>query len=189
MMALVSGDHEPERAHADRLAARRPAAPPRIGVERAQQRERRGPRGAQLPDEIGQRAAIELGDGDVGVLVESGQRRRVAARDAQRPVGHDALDVGEMADDFLDAPFAAAIAVHRVRLGEAAQQRGRVLDLCRAHDHRIELRDAIHVADVVRRNLVGLGPSNRPRVHGDLPSSSVSAIAFTVLPSRVRIRR
>jgi len=42
VMPLVSRNHEGQRAHADGLAARGTAAPPRVGIEGAQQRERRG---------------------------------------------------------------------------------------------------------------------------------------------------
>ena len=94
-----------------------------------------------------------------------------------------------MADDFLDAPLAAVIAVHRLGLGEAAQHRDRLLDLRRAHHHRIELGHALDVADIMRRDLVGLGASDDARIHDDFPSSSVSAIAFTVFPSPLMMRR
>src|SRR6266446_4096805 len=89
VMALVAGNHERDRAHTDRRAVRRAAAPPGVGVERAEQGERPSPHGAQLTDEIGERARVEPGDRHVGVLVESGQRRRVAAPDPQRAISHD----------------------------------------------------------------------------------------------------
>ena len=188
-MALVPGNHVRERADADRLAARDAAPAPGVGVERAQQRHGRRARGTELSEEISERAAVELGDRHIGVLVETGQRCGVAARDPQRAVRHDALDVAQMADDFLDAPLAALVPVHRLRVGEAAQQVDRLFDLRRAHHHRVELGNALDVADIMRWNLVGLRPSGGSRVHDALPPSSVSAMAFTVLPSPVRMRR
>src|SRR5574341_1200887 len=102
------------------------------------------------------------------------RRAQCAARDT-----HDTLDVGEMADDLLNAPFAALIAVQSVRFREAAQPRRGFLDLLRADHHRIQLRDALDAADVMRRDLVGLGAPDGALVHAFLPPSSVSDIAFT----------
>src|SRR5258705_11843526 len=84
MVPLMSRYHECDRAHADRLAARRAAAAPRVGVERAPEPERRGTRGGQLADEIGERAVVVFCDGDVGDFIESGTRRTVATRDPTR---------------------------------------------------------------------------------------------------------
>src|SRR2546430_16337694 len=98
VMPSMPRNHVRDRPHADGLAARGAAPPPRIGIECAQQGERRRPGGAQVADEIGERAGVELCNRDIRVLIESRQRRGIAARDPQRPVGHDALDVGEVAD-------------------------------------------------------------------------------------------
>ena len=189
VMALVTGNDEGKRAHTDRLAARSTAPPPRVGVEGTEQGQRRGARGAQLAHQIGEGPRIELRDGDVGILVESGERRLVSARDPQGAIGHDALDVGEMPDHFLDAPFAARVAVHRGVVGKAVEHGCRLLDLRGAHRDGIELRDPLDVADEVRRDFIGFGTSDRTGRHAGFPPSSVSAIAFTVLLSPVRMRR
>src|SRR6185369_4865879 len=120
---------------------------------------------------------------------EARQRRRVTARDPERAVRHDALGVGEMADHFLDAPFAAAIAIHRVGLGESAQQRRGLFELRCAYDDRIGLRYPFDVADIMRWDFIGLRTADDAGIHGFLPPSSFSAIAFTVLDSPVRMRR
>ncbi len=80
-MPLVARDHVGDRPDADRFTARRTAALPGVGIEGPQQRQRRGARGAQLTEQIGERARIELCDGHVRVFVESGERRLIAARD------------------------------------------------------------------------------------------------------------
>src|SRR5213592_3757348 len=115
VMPFVAGNHVRDRPYAHRLAARGAAPSPCIAIECAQQGEGRRPGGAQLADEIGERAGVEPCNRDIRVLIESRQRRGIAARDPQRPVGHDALDVGEVADDFLDAPFTVRVAMYRVR--------------------------------------------------------------------------
>src|SRR6266550_1965329 len=189
VMTLVTGNDEGKRAHTDRLAARSTAPTPRVGVEGTEQGQRRGARGAQLAHQIGEGPRIELRDGDVGILVESGERRLVSARDPQGAISHDALDVGEMPDHFLDAPFAARVAVHRGVVGKAVEDGCRLLDLRGAHRDGIELRDPLDVADEVRRDFIGFGPSDRTGRHAGFPPSSVSAIAFTVLLSPVRMRR
>src|SRR6266576_2773698 len=113
---------------------------------------------------------------------EQGQRR--GARGAQL-----AHEIGEMPDHFLDAPFAARVAVHRGVVGKAVEDGCRLLDLRGAHRDGIELRDPLDVADEVRRDFIGFGTSDRTGRHAGFPPSSVSAIAFTVLLSPVRMRR
>src|SRR6266516_7968485 len=72
VVPLVPGNHVRERADADRLAICRAAPEPGLRVKRPQECQRRCAGGAQLSDEIGERAVVELPDRYVGVLVESG---------------------------------------------------------------------------------------------------------------------
>ena len=188
-MALVPGDHVGQGADADRLPAGCTAAPPRVGIECPKQRQRRAADGAQLADEIGEGAGVEFRGWDVGILVEARERRLIAAGDAQRAIRHDALDVREVADDFLHAPFAVPVAVHGAGVRQAAQQHRGLLDLRGEHDDRIGFRNPADVADIMRRNLVRLGTADCPQRHAGLPPSSVTAIAFTVFPSPVSMRR
>src|SRR5439155_18988125 len=60
MMPLVPGDHECERADADRLAIRGAAPDPGIRVKCPQECQRRRACGAQFADEIDERARVEL---------------------------------------------------------------------------------------------------------------------------------
>src|SRR3989442_13852766 len=71
VMPFMPRNHVRDRPHAHRLAARRAAPPPRIGIECAQQGEGRRPGGAQLADEIGERAGGEVCNRDKRVLIES----------------------------------------------------------------------------------------------------------------------
>src|SRR2546422_9553531 len=81
VMPFMPRNHVRDRPHAYRLAARGAAPSPCIGIECAQQGEGRRPGGAQLADEIGEPAGVEPCNPDIRVLIESRQRRGIAARD------------------------------------------------------------------------------------------------------------
>src|ERR1051325_327289 len=127
VMQLVPGDVPGQAAHRCGVAGDGAAPQPRLVRERAEEREGRAPRERVVVDEIAQRQLLEARGGDAGVLVEAGQRARVAARDAQRAVGEDPLVVDEMAEDLLERPLARRVAeAGDGALVEAAEQ---LLDL------------------------------------------------------------
>jgi len=65
----------------------------------------------ELFQQLGPGAAVEIGGVDEGILVEARERCLVGAGDTEKPVGHDSLSVGDVAEDLLDCPLAWRVAV------------------------------------------------------------------------------
>src|SRR5205823_4990066 len=100
-------------------------------------------------DQVVQRALVEAAGGNVGILVESFDRRRVRARDAKRAVGEDPLGVREMAHDLLDAPLARLVAVPGSGLIQRTKKNQRVFELIPQRGQRVLVRDESDVLAVI----------------------------------------
>src|ERR1700732_4057239 len=74
-------------------------------------------------DQVSQRTASERTIADVVVLLVAFDRSRVAARNAQDAVAHDALGIVDVAKNFLEAPLLRRIAEVAVGLGASTEQK------------------------------------------------------------------
>ena len=113
-MPLVARDDPGERPHADRRAAGRAAAGPRLGRQVAE--ERRAWPGGRRPTPSASAAsgcASAPGERARRRSRRTRERRRIAPRDPERAIGHDPLDVAQVDHDLLDAPLARRVAVGR----------------------------------------------------------------------------
>src|SRR5262249_48679148 len=120
---LVAGGDVGHGPHGE-LAAARGASPfPGRGVEVAEEEKGGLPHVLEFTRQIAQLALREIRIGHVVVLLETGERRLVVAREAEGAVGEDALGVDDVAHDLLDAPFARRIAEIGPLGGDAAEQR------------------------------------------------------------------
>jgi hypothetical protein len=82
---------------------------PVAGREPAQEGQVRLPDESELLDQLPERDRVRARGGDVRVLVEGGQRRRLAPAEAERPVAEHALGVDEVPEDLPEAPLALGV--------------------------------------------------------------------------------
>src|SRR5262245_46657190 len=108
-MEFVAGEGEADGANADLLAVSGAAASPGLGIEVAEQRDRRAAHGDEVFDEVLEGAAGERAVANVVVLLEAFDRGLVATRDAEGTVGEDAFGVVYVAEQFFDAPLARGV--------------------------------------------------------------------------------
>jgi len=104
-MIHVTDHHIDQRTGADGVPASR-AAPIHCCLAHVLYGKNVGaPQILELARKVMQWGAIEISRADKILLLEARKWRRVAARDAQQPVGKDAFDIDEMTDHLLDGPF------------------------------------------------------------------------------------
>ena len=78
------------------------------GPRRCQATQQRDGRGAHRPElghDIAQRAISEVGGGRIVFELDPCPHDGIGARDAERAVGEDALDVAHVPDDFKNIPL------------------------------------------------------------------------------------
>ena len=108
VVARVAGHHPGEGAHRHRLAARDPELRPLAGVEAEEEGQVRLPDEVELLDQLPQRDRVRSGGVHVVVLVEGGERRLLAATEAEGPVAEHALGVDQVAEHLADVPLPSA---------------------------------------------------------------------------------
>src|SRR5690606_16662686 len=141
VVQLVAGDDPGEGTDRNFVSARHPTPGPRLRGQAAEQGDRRIADRVELTAEVGERACTELRWRYVGVLIERGEGRRVAAGKSERTVDEDALGVADMADDLLDRPLPGRVGMVPARLGDRLEQAGKVRRL------PLELRDDAALGD------------------------------------------
>src|ERR1700751_6106076 len=109
-MQLMSCDDEGQRTSTDVVLVCSADAGSGVSIKMQKKCQRCLANGSELINQISQRALAEVAGANVIVLFESFDRRLVAASDPQGAVGHDALCVIDVAQDFLYAPFSWRIA-------------------------------------------------------------------------------
>ena len=125
MAQLVPRDVEGEAAHGGGVVAHDAAPQPGLGGEAGEEGEGGVAHRAVVGEQAGQGTRLEAGGGDVGLLVEGGERSGVAPRDAQRAIGEDALVVGEVAEDLLQRPLARRVGEPLDRVLRGTRRGGR----------------------------------------------------------------
>src|SRR5438552_15613173 len=123
-----------------------------------EQGEGRLPDGPPFSYEVGQRALSGPHLRRIGLIVEARQRGRIAAADAERPVGEDPLAIGQVAQYLLDAPLLRRVAVVAPGFGHTLEPVDDLVDLIRQdRDHVFVICDAGDVAGQGRGVLFALG--------------------------------
>src|SRR5437762_1087017 len=123
-----------------------------------EQGEGRLPDGPPFSYEVGQRALSGPHLRRIGLIVEARQRGRIAAADAERPVGEDPLAIGQVAQHLLDAPLIRRVAVVAAGLGHTLEPLADLRDLISQDRHHVfVIGDAGDVAGQGRGVLVALG--------------------------------
>src|SRR5690349_9127406 len=146
MMALVPGDDEAEGTDGDRVAIRDPAPSHLILVEVPKEVDRRRSNRLKFVGEIADRALVEPAGRDIRVLVEASNGLGVGAGEAESAVREDPLGIGEMADHFLDRPFARRVRIEAALVADRAEHAHRVAVLFDENVDEITLGDERDVA-------------------------------------------
>src|SRR5205823_2869351 len=114
----------------------------------------------KLIDQLSKRRGVKARRFYPIVLLKSRQRCRVKAREKQRPQPEDALGVGHVADDFLDAPFARRVTPRARVGGKRPQKSQRRLGLRLHRRAEIIFGHQADVAAIVFGMLGWLWPTN-----------------------------
>src|SRR5690606_31192690 len=124
---------------------------------------------AQLLQQVGEGAPVEAGRAHEIVLLEGGERPRLAPREPKRAHAEDALRVDDVSDHLADAPLAGRVAEAGLLLVQRPEQRERLLELA-LQDRQDRARR--HEADVWHE-VIRVLPCGRTCVpiHRVLPSS------------------
>src|SRR5688572_5899640 len=155
VMQLVPCNHPRQGAYRHPLAACFAGTLPLVWEERVEHRDRGVPHRLVFVHQPGQRTFIEARVGDERILIEPRERRGVMAGKPERSIGKDPLGVGQVPDDFADAPLAGCITMTRARLGNRAQEGGRWADLRLQGADNVPIADPGDVGAVIRRVFLG----------------------------------
>ncbi len=102
-----------------------------------------------LPDDISECAGLEARRRDIRFEVGAGEGRRIVAGDAQRPVGENALAIGQMPDDLDHTPLLRRGAPSRLLRSEWREERCSIPDLTIEDSHNVTIGHATNVRVVV----------------------------------------
>jgi hypothetical protein len=156
----MPGDDEGERADSDFVAAGDAGAHPRFIGEIAEERNCGEADAAEFLDVRGPGQAIGLGAGDGDVLVEAGERVRKASGEPESAIGEDAFGIGDVAEDFANAPFFGRVAIERFFFRNAREKSERRIELGFELARDIGIRDAKDVSEIVGRGFGGFRESD-----------------------------
>src|SRR5262245_25338954 len=112
------------------------------------------------------------------VLVEAGQRRLIAAGDADQAIAEDAFAVGDMADQLLHGPFAVGVTV----IAPVLRQRPQPIELSNLILEQLRWSAIGHLGDVA--GIEG-GEFGRIGTGNDHDDSAFSAVRISASCSSV----
>src|SRR5437773_10177035 len=99
-MPFMAGNDKAEGAYGDRITIRDAAATQIVLVQIAEDVDRRRANGLKFVDEVPDAPFVESARGDICIFVETGDRLRVASREAKGAIREHALGVAQMADEI-----------------------------------------------------------------------------------------
>src|SRR5436190_18865140 len=105
MVGDVTEHDVDEGSRADDAIVGAAASRPSFRRHASDQRQGRIAGGYPLLEDVRKRPAFERSTWHVGVLVESRKRRLISAPNPQQAIRKDPLDIGQMSNDFRDAPL------------------------------------------------------------------------------------
>jgi hypothetical protein len=135
------------------------AALPGRGIQAPEERDGRGAHRRELGHDIAERPLPEVGGRRVVGELDLRPHDGIGARDAERAVAENALDVGHVPDDLEDVPLARRLSPERLSRREGAQVRRALGDLVFERLHDVPVRDEADVLEVVWQALVGVRTS------------------------------
>lgn len=165
-MTLVSGNNEAERADGDRIVVGDASSRHLLFIQVAEEVDRRRPNRAEFVDQIRDGSLVESAGGHVGILVEPWQRLAIATGKAERPMSKYTLGIAEMADHFLDRPFARCIRMQATAVIDAREQADSIAILLAEELDKIAVGHEGNVPLVVGEVLVRGGTRRECRRHG-----------------------
>ena len=89
------------------------------------------------------------------ILLESRQRRRIAARDPEHPIAEDPLGIGHVQQRFLERPLPRPVRLFRGGVGHRLEQRDGLEQLGAQMVANVAVRDQRDVLAVVLEIFVG----------------------------------
>src|SRR5215469_3926701 len=129
VMAHMAGDDEGQSRRRNLFLAGSPPPLPSGGIEGADQRDGSFANNRKLVQQVLEGSRREFAGLNVSILLETGERGLIAARDAQQTVGKDTLGVAQVADDLLDGPFARGVAKIGLLVGKRRQEAHQIFAL------------------------------------------------------------
>src|SRR5258708_6954673 len=109
MVYLVARGHKSQRAHRHLFLIGQAAPGPGILVERTKQADARAAHRPKLLNEARECPLAKRTTPHVVILLESGKRRLIGARESQCPVSKNALGIRDVSQNFLYRPFSRPI--------------------------------------------------------------------------------
>ena len=104
----MAGDDVTQRAHRNGVFAGRAGSQRLLRRQGVKEQDAGAADMLEFRDQVVPGAVVKVSRRDVGILLEAGQGSMVVACESERPVSEDSFGVGQMPDDFLDAPFPGA---------------------------------------------------------------------------------
>ena len=113
MMRDVTSDDEGESAHGERFAVRDAVTRPRTGRQILEKANRGQADEAKFLDVIEPRNSVGLGTFRPDILIVTGKRLVESSRKPESAEREDAFRVGDVVEQFANAPFVGGIAVKK----------------------------------------------------------------------------
>src|SRR5687768_9860476 len=123
VVELVAGNVVCEGADRGAGAARDAGAIEGLGGKVLEKSECALPNRVMLFEQTRDRSAVRARGSDVRVLLKAGQVGRVAAREAERPIGKDALIVDDVEQDFARRPLPCRVSMDQAVGGRSLECR------------------------------------------------------------------
>src|SRR5256885_1436529 len=130
VMQFVAGHDESDGTHRDLVFVGYASTRPRFLWKRPEKRDARDAHVSEFFREPRQRALAKSTGAHVIILLESGKRRLIPARDAQRTIHKNAFRVVDVPEHFLDAPFICSVPKISIPLASRGEQLHRLQSLC-----------------------------------------------------------
>src|SRR5580704_4970282 len=115
-MQLMPGDDITQCTNRDWCIVGDPETLLRLGLQTAKKQDRRAADMFEFSHQLAPGPTVEVGLVDIRILIETRERRMVIAGEPQGPVHENPLAIDDVAEEFLDAPFARRIAMQRAGL-------------------------------------------------------------------------
>src|SRR5579863_3202561 len=148
------------RPHCDFILIGNPAPRPRRLLQIPQQGNCRAPHRDVIFNRVGDRTARKRTIPNIVILLEAFDGGSVAARNAQRTVGENALGIADVAQHFFRAPFLGRVAEVAIRLVKSREQLHHLPPLLVERAENIVILNQRYIAIIVRRIFAGLRPGD-----------------------------
>lgn len=127
----MAGNHPRQPAHGSRLAAGHASARDGVGMQRSDQRDGCIPHALNFGQDVRACPTFAVAFRYPCVLIETGQGRLIASRDAQETIAKDPLGIGNVHQRFGERPLAGRVSSMQLRRVDTTDKRPQGHDLLR----------------------------------------------------------